>query len=65
MLQLESLSCARRLALQTLGAVVGVLLVAGFLLYSERTLIMNERQAAVRPRASCRTPTRRVPRWPR
>ena len=48
MFQLESLSCARRLALQTLGAVVGVLLVAGFLLYSERRLVMDERQAAVR-----------------
>lgn len=41
--RLESLSCSRRLALQTLGAVLGVLLVAGFLLFSERTLIMNER----------------------
>ena len=48
MIQLESLSCSRRLALQTLGAVLGVLLVAGFLLFSERTLIMNERQQAVR-----------------
>ncbi|MEE8614621.1 MAG: cache domain-containing protein, partial [Roseateles sp.] len=45
---LESLGVSRRLALQTLGAVLGVLLVAGFLLYSERTLIMGERQQAVR-----------------
>ncbi|MEO6276917.1 methyl-accepting chemotaxis protein [Roseateles sp.] len=45
---LEALSCSRRLALQTLGAVLGVLLVAGFLLFSERSLIMNERQQAVR-----------------
>ena len=48
MIKLESLSCSRRLALQTLGAVLGVLRVAGFLLFSERALIMNERQQAVR-----------------
>jgi methyl-accepting chemotaxis protein len=48
MIQLASLSCSRRLALQTFSAVLGVLLVAGFLLFSERALIMNERQLAVR-----------------
>jgi methyl-accepting chemotaxis protein len=48
MIQLESLSCSRRLALQTLGAVLGVVLLAAFLLFSERSLIMNERQQAVR-----------------
>ncbi len=48
MVQLESLSLSRRLALQTLGAVLGVMLVAAFLLISERALIMNERQSAVR-----------------
>ncbi|WP_457442118.1 methyl-accepting chemotaxis protein [Roseateles sp. P5_E4] len=48
MLKLESLRVSRRLALQTFGAVLGVLLVAGFLLFSERALIMNERQQAVK-----------------
>jgi len=48
MIRLESLSCSRRLALQTLGAVLGVLLLAAFFLLSERALIMNERQQAVR-----------------
>ncbi|MGQ3050426.1 MAG: methyl-accepting chemotaxis protein [Roseateles sp.] len=48
MIKLESLSCSTRLALQTFGAVLGVLLVASFLLFSERALIMNERQQAVR-----------------
>ena len=47
-MKLESLSCSRRLALQTLGAVLGVVLLAAFLLFSERALIMNERQQAVR-----------------
>ena len=48
MIRLESLSCSRRLGLQTLGAVLGVLFVAAFLLFSERTLILDERQQAVR-----------------
>jgi methyl-accepting chemotaxis protein len=45
---LDSLSCARRLALQTLGAVLGVVLLASVLLLSERALVMEERQQAVR-----------------
>ncbi|HEY8881688.1 MAG TPA: methyl-accepting chemotaxis protein [Roseateles sp.] len=48
MLKLESLRVSRRLALQTFGAVLGVLLVAAILLFSERELILNERQQAVR-----------------
>ncbi len=47
MIQLASLSCSRRLALQTLGAVLGVVLLAALVLFTERTLIMNERQQAV------------------
>src|SRR5258707_260713 len=48
MLKLESLRVSRRLALQTFGAVLGVLLVAAIWLFSERELILNERQQAVR-----------------
>jgi methyl-accepting chemotaxis protein len=42
------MSCSRRLGLQTLGAVLGALLVAAILLFSERSLIMSERESAVR-----------------
>ncbi|MCF8168497.1 MAG: cache domain-containing protein [Rhodoferax sp.] len=46
--KLSSLSVARRLGLLTLSAVVGILILVAVFLFSERTLIMEERQNGVR-----------------
>ncbi len=48
MFKLESLRVSRRLSLQTFGAIVGVLLVAAVLLITDRELILDEREQAVR-----------------
>ncbi len=48
MMNLSSLSVARRLALLTASAVLGVMVLAAVFLWSERALILQERQDSVR-----------------
>jgi methyl-accepting chemotaxis protein len=48
MFNLSSMLIARRLALLTLSAVLGILVLATVFLVSERTLIMEERQSSLR-----------------
>jgi methyl-accepting chemotaxis protein len=48
MMNLDRMTIARRLTLLTASIVLGVLVLAGLFLWSERALIMQERQAGVR-----------------
>jgi methyl-accepting chemotaxis protein len=48
MMNLDRMTIARRLTLLTTSIVLGVLVLAGLFLWSERALIMQERQAGVR-----------------
>jgi methyl-accepting chemotaxis protein len=48
MFQLSSLTIARRLSVLVVSAVLGIMLLAALFLFSERQMIMAERQASVR-----------------
>ena len=48
MMNLSALSVARRLTLLTASATLGIMLLAAAFLWSERTLILQEREASVR-----------------
>src|ERR1035437_9138748 len=48
MFKLSSLSISKRLGMLTASAIVGIILLAALLLISERRLILEERQNAVR-----------------
>lgn len=41
---LQSISIARKLTLLTLSAMIGIALITGLFLFSERTMILQERQ---------------------
>ncbi|MES2878878.1 MAG: cache domain-containing protein, partial [Pseudomonadota bacterium] len=48
MFNLSSLSIAKRLTVLVVSAILGIIILAALFLVSERKLIMEERQAAVR-----------------
>ena len=48
MMNLSALSVARRLTLLTASATLGIMLLAAAFLWSERALILQEREASVR-----------------
>ncbi|WP_157407077.1 methyl-accepting chemotaxis protein [Janthinobacterium sp. CG3] len=46
--RIQSISIAKKLGLLTMNAIIGIVVLTALFLYSERTLILNERQSNVR-----------------